>query len=85
LARLISERPVFVNQPDRVIEKLGWLATMAALQNRFWTKITLESWVSSMLSNPEFAGFRDAMGRLSNLSYHAAIRGSLKRRILARI
>jgi hypothetical protein len=56
---------------------------MAALQNRFWTKITLESWVSSMLSNPEFAGFRDAMGRLSNLSYHAAIRGSLKRRIFA--
>jgi hypothetical protein len=82
LARLISERPVFVNQPDRVIEKLGWLATMAALQNRFWTIITVESWVSGMLSNPEFAGFRGAMGRLSNLRYHAVTCGSSKRRIL---
>jgi hypothetical protein len=83
LARLISERPVFVNHAGGTLGSSGWLAAAAALQDRFWTKIILESWVSGVLSNLEFAGFRDAMGRLSNLSYHAATRGSLKRRILA--
>jgi hypothetical protein len=81
LARLISERPVFVNQPDRLIEQLGWLAIMAALRSRFWTKITLESGVSTTLSNPGFAGFRDGMGRQSDLRYHGVTGGSLKRRI----
>jgi hypothetical protein len=83
LARLISERPVFVNHADGTLASPAGLPPRAAQQNRFWTKIILESWVSGVLSNLEFAGFRDAMGRLSNLSYHAATRGSLKRRILA--